>query len=100
LFAEGVVGTHGQVDSPHPSVANLAKDLVGADVAAFQALGICQRDGRPSQHIRIAPRAAATRGSSYLLFRNVGLRLRAKSRVPAPEHFVQFAVENFRAGLQ
>ena len=28
------------------------------------------------------------------------LRLRAKSRVPAPEHFVQFAIENFCAGLQ
>jgi len=28
------------------------------------------------------------------------LGLRAKFRVPAPEHIVQFAVENFRAGLQ
>ena len=99
MFAEGVVGTHGQVDSPHPSVANLAKDLVGADVAAFQALGICQRDGRPSQHIRIAPRAAATRGSSYLLFRNVGLRLRAKFRIPAPEDVLQLVVEDLRSRL-
>jgi hypothetical protein len=38
-----------------PALADLAKDLVWADVTAFQALRILRRDGRPGQQIRIAP---------------------------------------------
>ena len=39
-------------------------------------------------------------GSSHLLNQRYGLRLWAKSRVPAPEHIVQFVIENFCPGLK
>jgi hypothetical protein len=46
LFAEGVVGTHGQIDGPHPSVADLAQDLVGAGPAGRDPY---RADARPKE---------------------------------------------------
>src|ERR1017187_7193921 len=43
--------------------------------------------------------AAATRRSRRLPLWCCGLQLRAESRVPAPEHLVQFVVEDLRSGL-
>jgi hypothetical protein len=55
LFAEGVVGAHGQIDGPHTALADFAEDFIWTYAAAFQALRILGRDGRPGQQIGIVP---------------------------------------------
>ena len=53
LFAEGVVGAHGQIHGTHTALADLAEYLVWTDAAAFQAVRILRRDGRPGQQVGI-----------------------------------------------